>query len=257
MNRGYGVSALINPDFIAPLASAAESAGYSTFWVNDVEAASGLEQLARAQAATATIALGVGVLPVDRWTPAQVEQTCQSLALDPSRLIIGIGAGPLHKGSLAAVKSCATDLRARDLGQVVVGALGPKMCALAGSDADGVLLNWLTPDSAAELGQITRNASSASPTIRAYIRTAASVEASQRLQRECAAYESYPSYARHFARMGVTAMDTCILGNAISINERFEGYAGCDEVVARAIVGEESTAAYLEVLNAAAPLPVR
>ena len=68
MNRGFGVSALVNPDIIAPLANAAEAAGYQTFWVNDVPDGNGLERLARAQQVTSRVRLGVGVLPVDRWS---------------------------------------------------------------------------------------------------------------------------------------------------------------------------------------------
>ena len=39
-------------------------------------------------------------------------------------------------------------LRANMQTRIVVAALGPKMCQLAGEVADGVLFNWLTPEHA-------------------------------------------------------------------------------------------------------------
>ena len=83
MERGYGVSALINPDLIAPLARAAEAAGYQTFWVNDVPGGNGLEQLSRAQQVTSRIRLGAGVLPVDRWNAQSISDEIARLDLDP------------------------------------------------------------------------------------------------------------------------------------------------------------------------------
>jgi alkanesulfonate monooxygenase SsuD/methylene tetrahydromethanopterin reductase-like flavin-dependent oxidoreductase (luciferase family) len=82
VNRGYGVSALINQEMIAPLAQAAEKGGYSTFWVNDVPGGNGLEQLQRAQSATNSIRLGVGVLPVDRWSATSIADEVTRLKLN-------------------------------------------------------------------------------------------------------------------------------------------------------------------------------
>ncbi|HET7056042.1 MAG TPA: LLM class flavin-dependent oxidoreductase, partial [Thermomicrobiales bacterium] len=151
MERGYGVSALVSPDLIAPLAQAAEADGYQTFWVNDVPGGNGLEQLAQAQAVTSGIRLGVGVLPVDRWSAEQIAAEVHRLRLDPERLLLGIGAGAMHKGSLDAIGNLASELIRLVPTRVLIGALGPKMCRLAGSAAHGVILNWLTPDAAADL----------------------------------------------------------------------------------------------------------
>ena len=40
----------------------------------------------------------------------------------------------------------AATLEERLEAPIVVGALGPKMCAVAGGSSDGVLLNWLTAE---------------------------------------------------------------------------------------------------------------
>ena len=53
-------------------------------------------------------------------------------------------------------------LRGSVASRLVVAALGPKMCRLAGEVADGVLFNWLTPEYAkksAEASAVDRSLS--------------------------------------------------------------------------------------------------
>ncbi len=256
MNRGFGVSALIAEDLIQPLASRAEAAGYATFWVNDVEGGNGLEQLARAQQVTSRIRLGVGVLPVDRWTAAEVAATLARNDLDQSRILLGIGAGTMHAGSLDATRTFAEELRERTEVKVFVGALGPRMVRLAGESTDGVLLNWLTPEAAVESAELARSAAAehGNPIeVVAYVRTAATPRSAVRMARESSAYEGYPSYKRHFDRMGVRAIETTVNGDRAEISSRYGKYSRVDEIVCRAIVPEETLDAYAEVLAAAAP----
>jgi alkanesulfonate monooxygenase SsuD/methylene tetrahydromethanopterin reductase-like flavin-dependent oxidoreductase (luciferase family) len=149
-------------------------------------------------------------------------------------------------------------LKERGMGRVLVGALGPAMCELAGRESDGVILNWLVPEAAPALvGRVRAGAQSVDkpePEIVAYVRTACHPAADERLQREAAAYESYPAYRRHFERMGVRAFDTTVNGGSDLISQRLEAFAPeVDEVVARAIAYDDSIAAYLAVLSAASP----
>ena len=65
--------------------------------------------------------------------------------LPVDRLIVGIGSGATHTGSLALMTEETEILKAMFPGKVVIGALGPKMLAVGASVGDGVLLNWLTP----------------------------------------------------------------------------------------------------------------
>ena len=75
-----------------------------------------------------------------------------------------------------------------------------------------------------------------------------------RIVRESETYEGYPSYKRHFDRMGVRAIDTTILGNRHDIAQRFELFTqSVDETVSRAIAASETLTDYLEVLVASAP----
>jgi alkanesulfonate monooxygenase SsuD/methylene tetrahydromethanopterin reductase-like flavin-dependent oxidoreductase (luciferase family) len=258
IDRGFGVSALIPANYIQPLAQAAEADGYTTFWVNDVPGGNGLEQLARAQVVTSKIRLGVGVLAVDRWTSSDILREVERLRLDPRRLALGIGSGGIRSGALKATSKASEALAASEIGRVLVGALGPAMCELAGREADGVILNWLVPEAApALIGCVRAGARSAGkpePEIVAYVRTACHPAADEALRRESAAYEGYPVYRRHFERMGVRAIDTTINGSREAISQRFELFAPqVDEVVARAIAHDDSIAAYLAVLSAAAP----
>jgi alkanesulfonate monooxygenase SsuD/methylene tetrahydromethanopterin reductase-like flavin-dependent oxidoreductase (luciferase family) len=133
------------------------------------------------------------------------------------------------------------------------------MCALAGEAADGVLLNWLTPAWVAPSAELTLGAAEAAgrprPRIDAYVRVALGDAAIARLREEADRYASYPAYAANFARMGATAFETAVAGtDPAQIQAGLAVYAGpIDEVVVRAIVGEETAAAYLALLRAAAP----
>ena len=258
IDRGFGVSAMISADFVQPLALAAETSGYATFWVNDVPGGNGLEQLARAQLATTNIRLGVGVLPVDRWSPGDILHEIDRLRLDVSRVVIGIGSGALRVGSLDTVATACRSLKDGGITSVLVGALGPSMCELAGREADGVILNWLVPEAAPDLVARVESGGRAAgrndPEIVAYVRTACHPAAQERLRKEATAYEGYPAYSRHFARMGVSAIETSISGTRDTISARFEAFAPyVDEVVARAIAQDDSLGAYLAVLSAASP----
>lgn len=258
-HRGFGVSALITPDFVQPLAQAAELEGFSTFWVNDVPGGNGLEQLARAQAVTSRMLLGVGVLPVDRWSCDTIIREIDRLRLDPERLVLGVGSGARAVGALEATAAASLGLKAAGMPHVLVGALGPAMCELAGRDSDGVILNWLVPQAAPAMIQLVQAGAQAGgrtdPTFVAYVRTACHPAANEALRHEADSYQNYPAYARHFARMGVHAIDTIINGMREEISARFYAFPiEVDEVVARAIAQDDSLAGYLAVLSASSPL---
>ena len=153
--RGFGIASASSPDVIQASAMAAESLGYATFWVNDTSSGDGLTALARTAAVTNHIQLGVGVIPLSRRTPASIIDQVRSLTapqegstelhlpLDRLRLGVGSGSGP---GGLERVRAGIRALKdALDI-DIIIAALGPKMCRLAGEEADGVLLNWLTPE---------------------------------------------------------------------------------------------------------------
>jgi alkanesulfonate monooxygenase SsuD/methylene tetrahydromethanopterin reductase-like flavin-dependent oxidoreductase (luciferase family) len=258
--RGFGVAGALPHEIIRVLAPAAEEAGYDTFWVNDTPHGDGLAALRVAADTTTTIHLGVGVIPLDRQPGDRIADRVAELDLPQERLLLGIGSGN-PKGGLERVRAGAAALAARLRAPVVIGALGPRMCALAGSDADGVLLNWLTADYVAPSAAITedaaREAGRPQPLILGYVRVAYGPGAREVFAGEAARYASYPAYAANFARMGTPAEQTAVVGD--SPREIQSGLAlftsRLDETVVRAIVGEETADAYLALLKAAAPQP--
>jgi alkanesulfonate monooxygenase SsuD/methylene tetrahydromethanopterin reductase-like flavin-dependent oxidoreductase (luciferase family) len=256
--RGFGIAGALDTSIVADLAREAEQAGYATFWANDTPAGDGLVALAAAQNTTSSIRLGVGVIPVDRKPAVAIATQLPELGLRQDRLIIGIGSGGLGQGALDAVRSAAELLQMRVEARVVVGALGPRMCEVGGEAADGVLLNWLTPGYLPILARLSTEAARAAgrpkPWIGAYVRVALAGPAEARLRAEAERYERYPAYAAHFRRMGVRAIETCVVGDAEQIEAGLNAFpSDADEIVVRAIAADETFDAYLQVLRAGAP----
>src|SRR5919112_963685 len=138
--RGFGVAGALPHDVIRALAAAAEAAGYHTFWVNDTPHGDGLASLRAAAEVTSEILLGVGVIPLDRQSADVIARRVGELGLPQQRLIVGIGSGNPN-GGLTRVREGATTLEEQLEAPIVVGALGPNMCALAGGRPDGRLFN--------------------------------------------------------------------------------------------------------------------
>lgn len=256
--RGFGVAGALPHDIIRALAAATETSGYQSFWVNDTPNGDGLAALAAAAEATRDIRLGVGVIPLDRQPAAEIARRVDELGLPQERLIVGVGSGN-PTGGVARVREGATELAETLSALVVVGALGPRMCAVAGETTDGVLLNWLTADyvapSAAIVDEAARAAGRPRPLIMGYVRTVFGPGARKVFLAEAARYASFPAYAANFARMGTPAEATAVIGD--TPEEIQAGLAPftdrLDETVVRAVTGEESTEAHLALLEAAAP----
>jgi alkanesulfonate monooxygenase SsuD/methylene tetrahydromethanopterin reductase-like flavin-dependent oxidoreductase (luciferase family) len=252
--RGFGVAAAVGPAVVRELARRAEDAGYSTFWVNDTPGADGLEMLGAASHVTSSIRLGVGVIPVDRRPAAEIVEAVRRLDLPTERLVVGIGSGARLAGSLDLVKSKADALRAATGTPVAIGALGDRMISLAGRVADGVILNWLTPAWARRSRELLGSREgNRDCEIVGYVRVG--LERSRRqVEKEAAHYAAIPQYARHFSRMGVEAVDTCVIGDPAHIAVRLAKFDRVlHETVVRAIAAEESLQEYVEVLQAGAP----
>lgn len=256
--RGFGVAGSLSRELVRELARSAETAGYRTFWVNDTPGGDGLAALAEAAAAAPAIRLGVGVIPLDRQPAAAIAARIAELGLPVDRLTIGVGSGRAE-GGLARVRDGVEALRGETAATIVVGALGPKMCRVAGETADGVLLNWLTPSYVAPSIDVVETAAVAvgrpRPRIDAYVRTALGPEAIARLHEEGERYAAFPAYGAHFARMGADPVDTAVTG--LTPDEIARGLAAfavaLDETVVRSITGDESIESYLALVEAAAP----
>jgi alkanesulfonate monooxygenase SsuD/methylene tetrahydromethanopterin reductase-like flavin-dependent oxidoreductase (luciferase family) len=205
--RGFGVAAGLEQSVAEPLAAHCAMLGYTSMWSNDHPEASGLETLASFAAAVPGIDLGVAVLPLDRHSPAQIAGRIADLGLPPERLWIGVGAG-FSERPLTRMREALPELREALPGiRLVLAAMGPKMCALAGAEYDGAFLNWVTPEYAAgarrQVHAGAEQAGRTPPPVLGYVRTAVGADAKERLAKEEGFYRDlHDGYRNHFDRLG-------------------------------------------------------
>lgn len=215
------------------LAPRIERLGFHALWLNDVPGGDSLAGLRVVASVTERLGLATGVIPLDR-RPAE---SFGLAGLPAARTVLGIGSGGARH-PLALVEAGVATLRATTDAAIVVGALGPKMRRLAAERADGVLLNWLTPGAAADaMAELRRDAAGRPVRGVLYVRTIAEAAARDALERESARYDSFPSYAANFERLGFRAIDST-LADAPGL-ARFDAV---DEVVLRAITPSGSLA---------------
>jgi len=251
--RGFGIAAATLASLVAPLAAAAEANGYDTFWVNDTPGSDGFEALRRAAEVTTSIRLGVGVIPIDRRPASEIVEAINEQRLPKDRLIIGVGAGGELYGSLDNVRTAVRIVREESGVPVAVGALGPKMVAMAAKDADAVLLNWLTPRQARFSTQEIRSQQGEDHRceVIAYVRVALP-DGFEQLSGEGDRYASFPAYARHFARMQAQPLQTCVYGTREKIQSGLAAFdKDIDETVVRAVSDRETLDAYMGILKSA------
>jgi alkanesulfonate monooxygenase SsuD/methylene tetrahydromethanopterin reductase-like flavin-dependent oxidoreductase (luciferase family) len=260
MGQGFAVFAGIPPEVIRAAAEEAETAGYTSFWVNHPGSIDGLGALAQAAQATSRLELGIGVIPLHTRGPESIAAGVQATALPPGRLLLGVGSpNPQALGRVrAGIAALRRDLAPRGA-RLVVAALGPKMCRLAGEVADGVLFNWLTPEHARVSAEWVRAGATAAgrepPKLFAYLRLALGPGGTARVDREGARYAAIPAYAAHFARMGVKPVATAIAAETPEeVRAAFDAWRGAvDEVVIRAIPAADTVEDHLALVRAAAP----
>jgi alkanesulfonate monooxygenase SsuD/methylene tetrahydromethanopterin reductase-like flavin-dependent oxidoreductase (luciferase family) len=240
-NRGFGVAAGLNPDVARPLAERCAELGYASVWSNDHPGAKGLETLAEFGAAAPGLDLGVAVIALDRTPPETIAADVERLGLDPARLWLGVGAG-FGERPLTRMREALPELREALPGvRLVLAAMGPKMCELAGASYDGAFFNWMTPAFAAGARErVEAGASDAgrkAPPIFGYVRTAVGPDAAARLAKEESFYRDlHDGYRNHFARLaepegtvGVAAADPADAQTQLS------RYTALDTVVVRGL----------------------
>jgi alkanesulfonate monooxygenase SsuD/methylene tetrahydromethanopterin reductase-like flavin-dependent oxidoreductase (luciferase family) len=256
MTRGIAVFAGISPDVIRASAREAEALGYGSFWVNHPPTTDGLTALAVAARESRRLDLGVGVIPLQTRGPQSIIDGTRTNALAPDRLLLGVGSA--GQGALRRVREGVAQLRGLGC-RIVVAALGPKMCRLAGEVADGVLFNWLTPvharRSAEWVWAAAADARRRPPRMMAYVRVAIGRASRDRLRDEAARYGAIPAYAASFKRMGVPAVDTGIaVDDPEMVPKALEPWDGVlDDLVIRVIPAADTVEDHLAVVRAARP----
>ena len=256
-STGFGIAGALDHAIVRELAPHVEAAGFRTLWVNDTPHGDALASLQIAAAVTSRIRLATGVINVDRRPAGSVVGDVQARDLPLDRLTIGIGASkPPHP--LATASEAIQTLRERLNVPIVVGALGPRMRRLGVQEADGLLLNWLTPDGAraakADAERDRAETDGPPPHVGLYIRVALGEESGIVLRAEADRYAAIPSYAANFARLGITALDTAIAVNTPEeLREGIAAFAGTvDEPVVRAITATDALNEYIALIEAVA-----
>jgi alkanesulfonate monooxygenase SsuD/methylene tetrahydromethanopterin reductase-like flavin-dependent oxidoreductase (luciferase family) len=232
--NGYG---LLRPDGLGrevlPLEDlvhavhAAERGAYQAVFMPEIAAREAFSTLVGLAATTERIALATGVIRIDRRdlrTTALAAVTAQEAA--GGRFILGLGS----RKPIAATRSFLVDLRRLLAGEAVntpegaerldlspgpvplyMAALGPRMCELAGEVADGVILNWCTPERVARAREeIARGAERVGRDpemvrVAVYVRTSLEPEevAMGALREAASQYAAMPTYRRQFEAMGL------------------------------------------------------
>src|SRR5687767_15510607 len=130
MAQGFALFAAAPSEVISACAREAEALGYTSFWVNHPGSFDGLGALAVAAGDTKRIELGIGVIPLHTRGPESITEGVKRHALPLDRLLLGVGSP--NPEALKRVREGVKALRAQLSTRLIVAALGPKMCGLAG-----------------------------------------------------------------------------------------------------------------------------
>ena len=289
----------------------AEETGYESLFVPEIAAREAFATLAALSSETSRMRLGTGVVTIQARSPVATAMGAATLQeLSGGRFVLGIGAG-MAPNPLRAVEEYASVLRAILGGQSVtnerlgvsnftlglrlerpppiwLAALGDRMISLAGRVADGVLLNWCTPERVARareiIGASAREAgrSPSDVAVAVYVRACIGFEdgvAYDALRTATAQYAAIPHYANQLVRMGLgeesrvaaRALESgrlsdvpeplvralTVMGGRRDALARFDAYrrAGADLVLCYPVPALDSFSSILGTLLAAAPSP--
>ncbi|HEX5527593.1 MAG TPA: LLM class flavin-dependent oxidoreductase [Solirubrobacterales bacterium] len=231
-SRAFGVAAGLDSEVARPLAARCAELGYESVWSNDHPGAKGLATVAEFAAAAPEIELGVAVIALDRTPPEQIAADLEERGVDPAKLWLGVGAG-FTKKPLTTMRKSLPQLREALPGvKLVLAAMGPKMCELAGGSYDGVFFNWMTPEFAAGArAKVEAGAAAAgreTPRVFGYVRTAVGPDAAERLAKEESFYRDlHKGYRDHFDRLGEPEGTVGIAApNAAAAQDALAAYEG-------------------------------
>ncbi len=232
---------------VARLGRFAEDAGFASLWVPDVRGAGpgpggalggrdAFLTLAALFEATSRLRGGIGVAATifhDEVTLARMAGTLNEQS--GGRLLLGIGVshreaaqggGASYPASpLAQTRGWIESMRGYSAGglafgggfPVLVGALGPKMVQLGASEADGVVLNWLTPEHAATTVAAVRAAAPAGTAALTvlYVR----VSPAEAVFADAVNYDRLSNYHNHFVHQGLTTPEAIVAGTCLPAND--------------------------------------
>jgi alkanesulfonate monooxygenase SsuD/methylene tetrahydromethanopterin reductase-like flavin-dependent oxidoreductase (luciferase family) len=285
------------------LARLAERLGYERIFVPEIDLRDVFSTLAGFAGATERIGLASGVVPMWPRGPLSIGMGASSVdEMSRGRLFLGIGSGDSIDRTRQLVSALRDILRGWEgivtdpdetwaTGQlswhkaprkvpILLGALGPRMVALAGEVADGVILNWCTPQRVAEARSAIPNRKEF--TLAVYVRACLShvdEHATDALKIAAARYLGMLHYRRQFEAMGFEGEaaraqealendghprdvvadrlieETCVWGEPEKARARLSEYAeaGATLVVVYPVAAGEAVSSLSGTLMAAAP----
>lgn len=225
------------PD-LAAIVRAAEASGYSAVFLPEITGRDALVTLGALAGETRDLLLGTGVVPMRSRTAFLTAMAAATVhERSNGRLLLGLGTGGAPRGALDELRETVLALRALFGGEPVerrgmpaglaldpgsaipiwIAALGPRAMRLAGEVADGVLLNWCTPERVAFARErVAEGAERAGRdprqvAVAVYVRSWVGqdeAEARNALKGDAGGYASIPAYARQLAQVGLGAEAT-------------------------------------------------
>lgn len=110
---------------------------------------------------------------------------------------------------------------------VLLAALGPRMLELGAHDADGLILNWLTPEHAAV--SVARVRAAAPPDRRPRVALYLRLMDGPVLHRDAVFYDSMANYHRHFVSQGLVSPADIVAGTTLPRDDLGVARARLDE----------------------------
>lgn len=147
---------------------------------------------------------------------------------------------PFPEKPVEYMRSWVRELKARSAAGMLHGsgwavhiaALGPRMLALGAEEADGVILNWLTPEYAAtSVDKVRQSARGASPRVALYLRLMNDDTA----RADAQSYDAMANYHRNFLAQGITTVDDIVARTTVPSHDLSATRARLDEYRAAGI----------------------
>jgi alkanesulfonate monooxygenase SsuD/methylene tetrahydromethanopterin reductase-like flavin-dependent oxidoreductase (luciferase family) len=297
---------------VVQIVRTAEETGYEACFLPEIAGREAFATLAGLAGVTEALGLGTGVVPMHARRAAATAMAAATVQdLSGGRLTLGLGTGPPGPGALDRLRAYLEAVRTGLAGlpftspepphEVVelsvvpdvappiwIAALGERGFGLAGQVADGVLLNWCTPERVRRAREIVAEAATragrdpGAVTIAVYVRANLVDEgpvAVEALQAAAGQYALMPHYRRQLEAMGLgdaaaaaarsagagsplgvpedLVRELCLTGNLSAALDRLAEYrdAGADLPIVYPVPARDPVSSLMGTILAVAPTP--